>query len=98
MVRHDRPSVQSITIAVEDKKRVFDDLSDLIGPQPTGTQSPIEPFIPQAFRLRRAAQPEHRFFRQAVGKPERHELDDVLRIEMREISARMPALVVHAQR
>jgi hypothetical protein len=79
--------MQSIALAVEDEKGIFDYSSDRVGPQPTGTPSLVEQFVPKAFRPCCAAQLDHRFLRQAIRKPERHELDDVLRVEVREISA-----------
>jgi len=62
VIRHDGPRVQAITIAIEGEERVFNNLGDVIEPQPTGAPSAIKEFIPQAFRLRRISQPDHNFF------------------------------------
>jgi hypothetical protein len=87
VVRHDRPRVQAVTHAVEGEESIFDNSSDLIGPQPAGAPSLVEQFVPHAFRPCCTMQLGHRFLRQAIHKPERHKLDNVLRVEVREISA-----------
>ena len=96
MVRHDSPGVQSIALAVEDHEGLFDKLGDPVIPQPTRTPATVEEFVSQTLGLSRVAQSESRLLWQAVSKAKRHELDNLLGVEVREIAARMPALVVHA--
>jgi hypothetical protein len=56
----------------------------------------IKHFMAQAFGPVSDFQALNRFRRQAVCEPEGDELNNVLGVEVREVVARMPALMTHA--
>jgi hypothetical protein len=95
VVRHNRPGEKPIALAIENQKRVFDELGNVRPLQPARAQPAIEHLLGRRFRPAPGAHLGRDFRGQAVSQTEGHELDGVLRIEVGEISPRMPSLGFH---
>ena len=84
-------------VAIEGEEGLLDDFRDIRPAQPASSRTLIEFLISEAFRSIGQSYPLEGFFRQAVGQPIGNELDNVLRVEVRQISAGMPTSELHRQ-
>ena len=75
--------MQTIPIAIEGKVSLLDDFCDIGSAQPASSRTLIERFISNALRPIRQPYPFEGFLRQAIGESIGHELDDILRVEVR---------------
>jgi hypothetical protein len=101
MVRHDHPRAQSVSLAVKSEQRRFDHTCNLRIAQDAATVAGIYPGLDQlatfniAQRGRRRAElrfePQKNFGRQTIGEMKRDVLNNVRRIEVREIPTRVPS-------
>lgn len=83
MIGHYAPGQQSVALAIKMEQGAFYKGGNIVSPQPTSAQANVQ-FSIQA-RQRMVAMPKRfrHVGRQAVGQPERDELDRFRRIEMR---------------
>jgi hypothetical protein len=88
--------MQAISRSIEGEESIFHELRNLAAPEPTSSPTSIKHLVTKTLRLGCYRQPSQRFPGQAVGEPKSDELNDLSRIEMRQISSRVPALVFHA--
>src|ERR1051325_9615489 len=96
MVRHDGPCVQPVAVGIKPQESGFDQYGDPILPESAGTPTLIEKLVSQALGPSCPTQRQCGFLRQAVGEPEGHELHDILGVEMREVTSRVPTLMIHS--
>lgn len=97
VVRHTAPGEEPIAIAVEMEECALDQCGNIGPGEPAGTSTGIEPFVDEANGIVSRHQCVDDCFWQAVGQPECHELDGLGCVEMREVSAGVPAFGLHVQ-
>jgi hypothetical protein len=93
VVRHYAPGQQAVALSIEMEKGIFNEFGNIGPAQPASTATVVEFLIYASRGSPGKAKGFGDGARQTVGQPERHELDGLGRIEVRQITSGMPAFV-----
>jgi hypothetical protein len=97
MVRHEAPGEELIAPAVEVQKGILDQGCNVGATQPASPCAGVEPVINETDAIVLRQQSLDDCPRKAVGQAEGYELDRLGGIEMRKISAGVPAFGLHVR-